>query len=117
MSQVESPLRVTVEPDVSPAARRPKLWPPLVILVAFWTFVLAVEHIEMSMGIRFISRWIAYGLLLVTFPAWWLVDLELTGGCDGSRWPRSRSERPSPRSWPTDPWLVFHWSCRAVLTC
>jgi outer membrane protein assembly factor BamB len=45
-----------------------------VILGSFWTFTLAVEWIEMSMGIRFISRWIAYGLLLLGFLAWWLAD-------------------------------------------
>jgi outer membrane protein assembly factor BamB len=56
------------------ATLRPRFWAPLVILGLFWSFVVAVEWIEMSMGIRFVSRWIAYGVMLLAFLAWWFAD-------------------------------------------
>jgi outer membrane protein assembly factor BamB len=54
------------------AIRKLRLWPAIVIVGFFWAFYFSIDHIEMSMFIRFISRWSVEGLVLLSFVTWWL---------------------------------------------
>ena len=60
--------------DATPnsALRKLRLWPAIVIVGFFWAFYFSIDHIEMSMFVRFISRWSVEGLVLLSFVAWWL---------------------------------------------
>ncbi len=49
-----------------------RLWPAVVVVGFFWAFYFSIDYIEMSMFIRFISRWAVEGLVFLTFVAWWL---------------------------------------------
>ncbi|HEX4416063.1 MAG TPA: PQQ-binding-like beta-propeller repeat protein [Lacipirellulaceae bacterium] len=51
---------------------RLRLWPAITLLVLFWAFLYYNLHADMPMGTRFISRMIAYAILLVGFTGWWL---------------------------------------------
>ena len=49
-----------------------RVWPAAVLLAAFWVFLYANHHADLSMTARFFSRMIAYALLLLLFLGWWL---------------------------------------------
>src|SRR6476620_11425372 len=49
-----------------------RLWPAVVLVVAFWTFLYANHAMELSAQTRFVSRMIAYLIGLLAFFSWWL---------------------------------------------
>ncbi len=49
-----------------------RLWPAIVVVGIFWVFYFSIDYVEMSMFVRFISRWTVEGLAFLTFVAWWL---------------------------------------------
>lgn len=54
-----------------------RLWPPVAILVAYGLFYVGLSLLDVSMFERFISRWIAQGVLLLAFLGWWLSRRQL----------------------------------------
>jgi outer membrane protein assembly factor BamB len=54
------------------SARILRLWPAILLLVVFWVFLYANHNIETWMLPRFLSRLLAYGILILGFLAWWL---------------------------------------------
>jgi outer membrane protein assembly factor BamB len=54
-----------------------RIWPAVVMLAIFWTFLYAHYTFELAMLSRFLSRMIAYGLLLLTFLGWWLTRRQI----------------------------------------
>jgi outer membrane protein assembly factor BamB len=66
-----SPLRFT--PTTGPL----RIWPAVVMLAAFWAFLYVNYNFELAMFARFISRMIAYGLLLLAFLGWWLTRRQI----------------------------------------
>jgi outer membrane protein assembly factor BamB len=58
--------------DNSAAHSRLRLWPAIMLLVLFWAFLYYNLRGDMPMGTRFISRMIAYAILLLGFTGWWL---------------------------------------------
>jgi outer membrane protein assembly factor BamB len=70
----------TVNPSVAPAGVSPRLrlWIPIVLLSAFWAFLVANYTLDLAMFPRFLSRMIAYVVLLVGFLAWWLTNRSFT---------------------------------------
>jgi outer membrane protein assembly factor BamB len=63
---------VTELQEPSRSTQKLRLWPAVVMLALFWTFLYAHYTFELAMFSRFISRMIAYGLLLLAFLGWWL---------------------------------------------
>jgi outer membrane protein assembly factor BamB len=57
--------------------RRLRIWPAVVMLAIFWAFLYANYNLELAMFSRFMSRMIAYGLLLLAFLAWWLTRRQI----------------------------------------
>src|SRR4051812_49164943 len=55
-----------------------RVWPAIVMLVVFWAFLVAHFTFEMDMFPRFISRMIAYGLLLIGYLGWWLTRRQIS---------------------------------------
>jgi outer membrane protein assembly factor BamB len=49
-----------------------RLWPAVVLVIAFWTFLYVNYTFEMSQGPRFFSRMIAYAIAILAFFGWWL---------------------------------------------
>jgi outer membrane protein assembly factor BamB len=69
----------TVTNDVVPTSRRPlRLWLPIAMLALFWAFLYAHYTLEMDMFPRFMSRMVAYGLLLLGFLTWWFTRRQLS---------------------------------------
>ncbi|HEY2826763.1 MAG TPA: PQQ-binding-like beta-propeller repeat protein [Pirellulales bacterium] len=52
--------------------RKLRLWPAVIIVGVFWAFYFSIDHVEMSMFVRFILRWSVEGLVLLSFVVWWL---------------------------------------------
>ncbi len=75
--------RIQLEPAPSPAPSaapaRPslRLRTAIILLTVFWIYLFAVFQIEMAMFVRFISRWLAYGVLFLLFLGWWLARCNL----------------------------------------
>ncbi len=49
-----------------------RVWPAVVMVALFWTFLYVNYNADFSMFSRFISRMVAYGVLLLAFMGWWL---------------------------------------------
>src|SRR4051812_5281940 len=49
-----------------------RVWPAVVLVIAFWTFLYVNYTFEMSQGPRFISRMIGYAIAILAFFGWWL---------------------------------------------
>jgi outer membrane protein assembly factor BamB len=49
-----------------------RIWPAVVLVVAFWVFLYANHEMESAQAPRFFSRMIAYLVALVAFFSWWL---------------------------------------------
>ena len=49
-----------------------RLWPAILLLIAFWAFLYYNYNADMPMGTRFISRMLAFAILLLGFFGWWL---------------------------------------------
>jgi outer membrane protein assembly factor BamB len=63
----------------SPSPSRPlRIWPATLMLTVFWAFLIAHYTFEMDMFPRFLSRMIAYGLLLIGFLTWWLTRRQIS---------------------------------------
>jgi outer membrane protein assembly factor BamB len=54
-----------------------RVWPAVLMLAIFWTFLYANYNLELAMFSRFMSRMIAYGLLLLGFLGWWLTRRQI----------------------------------------
>jgi outer membrane protein assembly factor BamB len=63
---------ITTNPPVSQCIKKLRIWPAVAMLTLFWAFLYANYNFELAMFSRFMSRMIAYGLLLLAFLAWWL---------------------------------------------
>ena len=74
-----------------------RLWPAILLLIVFWAFLYYNYNADMPMGIRFISRMLAFAILLLGFVGWWLSRSAV-------RWrDRGGSGRlPVRRSWSID---------------
>jgi outer membrane protein assembly factor BamB len=68
---------ITKNSPVSPAIKKPRIWPAVVILGLFWAFLYANYNLELAMFSRFMSRMISYGVLLLAFLAWWLTRRQI----------------------------------------
>src|SRR5258705_5653145 len=49
-----------------------RIWPAVVLVVAFWTFLYANHAMELSAQARFVSRMVGYLIALLAFFGWWL---------------------------------------------
>lgn len=49
-----------------------RIWPAVVLVVAFWAFLYANHAMELSAQTRFVSRMVAYLIALLAFFGWWL---------------------------------------------
>ena len=49
-----------------------RLWPAVVLVLAFWAFLYANHAMELSASTRFVSRMIAFLIALLAFFGWWL---------------------------------------------
>jgi outer membrane protein assembly factor BamB len=58
--------------DNSGSKAKLRLWPAIMLLVLFWAFLYVNLHADMPMSTRFISRMIAYAVVLLGFTGWWL---------------------------------------------
>src|SRR4029079_17724978 len=65
-------------PTVPSPSRPLRIWPAVLMLAVFWAFLVAHYTFEMDMFPRFLSRMIAYGLLLIGFLAWWLTRRQIS---------------------------------------
>ena len=67
-----------IDSTSSPAGETPRstrilrLWPAILLLIGFWVFLLYNYNADMPMGTRFISRMLAFAVLLLGFLGWWL---------------------------------------------
>ncbi len=61
-----------VQTNNPPSASILRVWPVVLMLAAFWAFEFAAYGLQMSMFARFMSRFAAYGVLLLFFLGWWL---------------------------------------------
>jgi hypothetical protein len=52
------------------AASRPRLWPAVLILTLFWTFVFVARQMELITFVRFISSMAASGLVVLSYAIW-----------------------------------------------
>ncbi len=49
-----------------------RVWPVVVLTIAFWAFLYANHTLEMSAATRFVSRMATYGITFLAFLGWWL---------------------------------------------
>src|SRR5947209_10510125 len=49
-----------------------RVWPAVVLTIAFWGLLYANHALEMSAGTRFVSRMLGYGIAFLAFFGWWL---------------------------------------------
>ena len=79
--------KVVNPPVIADHADSPKpkgrLWFPVLLLAAFWAFLVANLTLDLAMFPRFMSRMIAYGILLIGFLTWWLTNRSISRG---DRW-------------------------------
>lgn len=54
------------------SAATPRVWPAIVLLAIYWSIVIAAYSIELSMFMRFMSRFIALAATTLLFLVWWL---------------------------------------------
>jgi outer membrane protein assembly factor BamB len=64
-------------------AKPPRYWPAVVMLAAYWTYAFTCRHLELSMGVLFLSRMVALLLLILSFSIWWLTNRRIPLG---ERW-------------------------------
>src|SRR4029079_8010197 len=55
-----------------------RIWPAVVLVVAFWACLYANHAMELSAQTRFMSRMIAYLIALLAFFGWWLSRSKIT---------------------------------------
>ena len=60
----------SAQPSAPP--RPPRIWPGLLLVAAFWSFVFAISLPELPISTAFLSRAGATALLTLLFPIWWL---------------------------------------------
>jgi len=63
---------VTPPGDTPMLAKPLRLWPAILLLAAFWAFLYFNYNAEMGMTARFLSRMLAFLVLLFGFLGWWL---------------------------------------------
>ncbi|HZZ27023.1 MAG TPA: PQQ-binding-like beta-propeller repeat protein [Pirellulales bacterium] len=54
------------------AVRKLRLWPAVVLVAVLWASYVGADYVEMSMFIRFASRWGMYAVVLLCFIVWWM---------------------------------------------
>ena len=61
-------------PSPSPAApaRALRIWPVVLMVVAYWAFVTAIGRLDMPIYVIFLSSMAASALLVLAFSAWWM---------------------------------------------
>jgi len=62
----------SIRNGASRSARKLRLWPAIIIVGVLWGFHFAADHMEMSMFVRFVSRFGMYGVVLLVFVVWWM---------------------------------------------
>jgi outer membrane protein assembly factor BamB len=60
------------EGNLSRTARSIRLWPAILIVAVFWVFHFSADYFEMTMFMRFISRFGMYGIVILSFLVWWM---------------------------------------------
>jgi outer membrane protein assembly factor BamB len=73
MQVEEKPFAPEVPAPSAPPRPRPRLWPPVGLLVAYWGFVVGCDWLELSIFARFFSRLAAGALLALLLLVWWWV--------------------------------------------
>src|SRR5262245_1793439 len=64
-------------------AKPPRYWPAVVMLAVYWAYAFTCRHLELSMGVLFLSRMVALLLLILAFSIWWLTNRRIARG---ERW-------------------------------
>lgn len=59
-----------------PTAQRPRIWPAILLVAAFWGFHLWLMMTPKALFARFMGMLISTGLLLISFLVWWSLDRE-----------------------------------------
>src|SRR5690242_20482754 len=60
------------QPANEPTAKRLRVWPAVAIVVFVWLALYANHTLELTAGIRFMSRMGSMALALLAFLGWWL---------------------------------------------
>jgi len=60
------------------AEKRPRFWPVILLLAAFWTLYHGLYWLDLSMGNRFLYRMANYAALLLLFLVWWLTNRRIS---------------------------------------
>ncbi len=60
------------------ARDRPRLWPAVLILALFWTFVFVARQMELITFVRFVSSMAASGLVVLAYTIWWLANKRIS---------------------------------------
>src|SRR5260370_39567770 len=60
------------------ARDRPRLWPAVLILALFWTFVFVARQMELITFVRFMSSMAASGLVVLAYAIWWLANKRIS---------------------------------------
>src|SRR5438045_9364612 len=69
-----------------------RIWPAVVLTIAFWLFLIANHTLELSAATRFVSRMLGFAVAFLLFFGWWLsrsqipwrdrlLGIEVTGRC------------------------------------
>src|SRR5215467_2705603 len=61
------------EGNSSGNVRTIRLWPAILIVAFFWVFHFSADYVEMTMFMRFMSRFSMYGIVILSFLVWWMV--------------------------------------------
>ena len=84
MTTVEHPMPGDAQEMLRPEpAKTPRLWPGIVLVAAYWAFVLGFGRLDMPIFAVFMSGMAASLLLLLAFSAWWLLNRRIARG---ERW-------------------------------
>lgn len=63
----------------TPLLLRPRLWPVLVLVAAYWGFFFGSYAYELANSTRFFARLITSGLLILLFLGWWSFNRRIPG--------------------------------------
>lgn len=77
METTENPVDSSAAGDVPAGQIRrsvPRVWPALLLIVAFWTARLVLGRIELTMFERFGISMLIEAVILLSFLAWWLIS-------------------------------------------
>ena len=74
-SQAVVPLDMAAPATPAPGVRKtPRVWPAIVLIVAFWIFRLIVTHVELATVQRFMGTMFMLMLTTLLFLCWWLIS-------------------------------------------